>query len=257
MLTLIRVLRLAILDLFPMRREKWIVSGLVFFGAAISAAELFTAMLFSAIILPSDKTPRTTTEIMVQATLFLVVFGGLRAAGYAHSLYRLTIFEKAFDKGEEPSTPGESWRWATAMELTSLLTIAARITVISAIFFIISPEFGVANLIVALIIAEIFGVSVRRQFLTQQGFRDREKAKSPATSAEKVRARIQASEVLSLLASVGVMVLMGVLIFLAVSERIDPGDALVLFLAIRMIAQMYSTMSSGLMRFTRARVSGG
>jgi hypothetical protein len=257
MLTLFRVLRLAVIDLFPMRREKWVILGLVMFGAAISAAELFTAMLFSAIILPTNSNPRTTAEVTLQAALFLTFFGSLRVAGYAQSLYRVTIFEKTFDRREDSSNPGESWRWATAMELTSLLAIAARLGAISAIFFIISPMFGVANVIVALITAEIFGVTVRKQFLTQQDFRDREKAKSPPSSAEKVRARIQASEVSSLFASVGVIVLMGVLIFLSVSGEIEPGDALVLFLAIRMIGQMYSTASSGLMRFTRARVSGG
>ena len=257
MLTLCRVLRLAVIDLFPMRREKWIILGLVTFGAAISAAELFTAMLFSSIILPGNQNPRTTAEVILQAALFLVFFGSLRIAGYAHSLYRVTIFEKTFGRQESHSNSGESWRWATAMELTTLLTIAARIGAVSAIFFVISPVFGVANIIVALITAEIFGASVRKQFLIQGEFRDRAKAKSPASSAEKVRARIQASEISSLFASLGVIILMGVLIFLSISGEIEPGDALVLFLAIRMIGQMYSAASSGLMRFTRARVSGG
>jgi hypothetical protein len=52
------------------------------------------------------------------------------------------------------------------------------------------------------------------------------------------------------------MVLMGLLIVLAVTGAVAAGDALVLFLAVRMIGQMYSGISSGLMRFTRARVNG-
>jgi hypothetical protein len=142
------------------------------------------------------------------------------------------------------------------MELTTVLTMTARIAVIALVLFVISPIFGVANLVLFLLIAEIFGAAVRRQFVTQESFRDRQKAKAPASSAEKVRARIKAGEASSLLASLGVMVLMGVLIVFAITGVVAAGDALVLFLAVRMIGQMYSGISSGLMRFTRARVNG-
>ena len=49
---------------------------------------------------------------------------------------------------------------------------------------------------------------------------------------------------------------MGVLIVFAITGVVDAGNALVLFLAVRMIGQMYSGISSGLMRFARARVNG-
>lgn len=256
MWTLIRELRAALADLFPTRRDTAIVTGLIVFGAVVSGAEMLTAKLFSDIIIPGGTSPRPMAETIALAVLFLVVFGGLRVVNYAQNLYRVNVFEKAFHGREDVKGSEESWRWATAMELTSILTMAARIGVISAVLFILSPVFGLSNLIVALLIAEIFGAAVRRQFLTQQGFRDRQKAKAPASSAEKVRARIKAGEASSLLASLGVMALMGVLIVFAITGVVNAGNALVLFLAVRMIGQMYSGISSGLMRFARARVNG-
>lgn len=256
MWTLIRELKAALTELFPTRRDSFIVTGLVLFGAVVSGAEMLTAKLFSDIILPGGSGSRPMADTILLAVLFLVVFGGLRVVNYAQNLYRVNVFEKAFDGRNDKSGSGESWRWATAMELTSILTMTARIAVIALVLLVLSPVFGVANIVLFLLIAELFGAAVRRQFVTQQEFRDRQKAKAPASSAEKVRARIKAGEASSLLASLGVMVLMGILILFAIVGVIAAGDALVLFLAVRMIGQMYTGISSGLMRFTRARVNG-
>jgi hypothetical protein len=51
------------------------------------------------------------------------------------------------------------------------------------------------------------------------------------------------------------MILMAVLIALTILGEIPAGAALVSFLAVRMIGQMYSGISTGLMRFARARVN--
>ena len=233
-----------------------IVAGLVVFGALVSAAEMLTAKLFSDIILPTGSTARPLEDTILLAVGFLVVFGGLRVLNYGQSVYRVNVFEKAFHGREESSGSEESWRWATAMELTSILSMSARIVVIAAILFFLSPAFGIANVVVMLAIAEVMGASLRRQFLTQQGFRDQQKAKNPASPAEKVRARIKAGELSALLASLGVMLLMGILIVFVVLGTVEAGPALVMFLAIRMMGQMYSGISTGLMRFARARVHG-
>lgn len=253
MVTLVREFRAAIADLFRTRRDLAIVAGLVVLGALISAAELLSAQLFSNIIIPSNGDQRTTADVIWLAVGFLVVFGSLRVLNYAQSVYRVNVFEKALrDNGASKS--GESWQWATAMELTSILTMGARITVIAVALFAVSPIFAVANIVIALAVTEVFGVTLRRQLVTQQKFRDQQKAKEPASSADKVRARIKAGELAALLSSIGVMILMGLLIVLVVSGMAPAGTALVGFLAVRMIGQMYSGVSTGLMRFARARV---
>ena len=241
-------------DLFRTRRDFWVVAGLVLFGALVSAAELLAAQLFSTIIIPGEGPARSTNETIWLAVAFLVVFGGLRVLNFGQSLYRVNVFEKAF-QGASASRAGESWRWATAMELTSILTMAARIVVVSAALFLLSPLFAAANVLIALLVLQMFGMTLRRQLVTQQGFRDQQLSKEPASSADKVRARIKAGELGALLSSVGVMILMAVLIALTILGEIPAGAALVSFLAVRMIGQMYSGISTGLMRFARARVN--
>ena len=254
MITLVSEFRSAMADLFRTRRDRFIVAGLVLFGAFVSAAELLTAQLFSNIIIPDAGVARTTNDTIVLAVVFLVVFGGLRVLNFGQSLYRVNVFEKAFH-GNSASRAGESWRWATAMELTSILTMAARIVVIGAALFFLSTVFAFANVVIALGVIQVFGMALRRQFITQQGFRDQQKSNDPASSADKVRARIKAGELASLIASVGVMILMAALIALTVLGDVAAGAALVSFLAVRMIGQMYSGIASGLMRFARARVN--
>lgn len=254
MITLVSELRSAMSDLFRTRRDVWVVAGLVFFGAMVSAAELLTAQLFSTIIIPGDGVARSTNDTIWLAVGFLVVFGGLRVLNFGQSLYRVNVFEKAF-QGASASRAGESWRWATAMELTSILTMAARILVVSAALLLLSPLFAAANAPIALAVFQVFGMSLRRQLVTQKAFRKQQFSKDPASSADKVRARIKAGELGALIASVGVMILMAILIALTVLGDIPAGAALVSFLAVRMIGQMYSGISTGLMRFARARVN--
>ena len=74
------------------------------------------------------------------------------------------------------------------------------------------------------------------------------------TNAEKVRTRVIAAEIGSLLSSVGLIILLGILILLYAKGSLSPAKAFVLFIAVRMIGQIYSGLSSGLMRFARARV---
>lgn len=254
MLTLVTEFRTAIADLFRTRRDLWIVTGLVLFGALVSAAELLTAQLFSTIIIPGEGVVRSTTDTVWLAVGFLVVFGGLRVLNYGQSVYRVNVFEKAF-QGNSASKAGESWRWATAMELTSILSMTARIIVVAAALFLLSPLFAIANVVIALFVVQVFGISLRRQLVTQQGFKEKQNTTTAASSADKVRARIKAGELGALIASVGVMILMAVLIALTVFGDIAAGAALVSFLAVRMIGQMYSGISTGLMRFARARVN--
>jgi hypothetical protein len=254
MISLVSEFRSAMADLFRTRRDSWVVAGLVLFGALVSAAELLAAQLFSTIIIPGEGPARSTNETIWLAIAFLVVFGGLRVLNFGQSLYRVNVFEKAF-QGTSASSAGESWRWATAMELTSILSMVARIVVVSAALFLLSPLFAAANVLIALAVLQVFGMTLRRQLVTQQRFRKQQFSKDPASSADKVRARIKAGELGSLLSSVGVMILMAVLIALTILGEIPAGAALVSFLAVRMIGQMYSGISTGLMRFARARVN--
>jgi len=56
------------------------------------------------------------------------------------------------------------------------------------------------------------------------------------------------------LLSFGMLLMFGALILFSSKDVIEPTIAFTLFIALRMIGQVYSGFSSGLMRYVRARV---
>ena len=104
------------------------------------------------------------------------------------------------------------------------------------------------------IIAQAFSILLRKQFIEQREFRKKQKSREIVPNVQKVRTRIRAAELATLLSAFGVMGLMGLLVALTVSDRVSPQNAVVLFIAVRMMGQMYSGVASGLMRYVRATV---
>ena len=96
-----------------------------------------------------------------------------------------------------------------------------------------------------------------KQLKSQYEFKEKQRTSNPASNAEKVRTRVISGELGSLLSSAGVIILLGILIFLFADDDVTPANAFVLFIALRMVGQIYSGLSSGLMRFARARVFSG
>lgn len=247
-----RALAKAGVELFRTPRDRLLVLGLVLLSATVSVAELATAKLFSALILPHGE--QTRAEFIELAVLFFVVFGLLRLTHYVQAVYQVSVFEKAFSRGKAVTGKAESWRWATAMELVSILTGFARLLAISVAMFFFAPIFGVVNVIAAVVLIEWFGHSFKRQWVIQQGFKVQEKT-APIPNAVRVRARIKSGAFASLLASIAVMGLLAVLIGLRQGEQVAAGTAIVIFFAVRMEGQIYTGLSTGLMRFARARVN--
>ena len=239
-------------DLFPTRRESRMVMGVIFLAISISVSEILLAHFFSLIILPTE--PRSTKDLVFLGAVFLILFSILRLVSFAKEHYRINIFEKSLTKSSSENQVANSWRWATAMELTSLLTLYGRLIFVSALLFFFSPIFGICNLIIGVGIFQILSWQLRKQFKSQYKFREKQQAKRPVTNAEKVRTRVISAEIGSLMSSFGLIILLSVLILLFATESLDPAKAFVLFIAIRMIGQIYSGLSSGLMRFARARV---
>jgi MFS family permease len=237
-------------ELFPRRKDRWLVAGLVLLAAAVSVAELATAHLFAALILPG--TPRATSDVVLPAVAFLAAFALLRLVHYAQSLYRLTVFERAFARDERMRGP-DSWRWASAMELVGVLTQLARLVAITAAIAVLAPPFAVVDLVVALVVLEIIGAHYRTQGDVQRSFRTRQKQHDGPGAAEKVRTRVRAGERGALFANLGVMLLLGLLVAMTVGGQIAPGTAFVVFLAVRMQGQIYTAVSTGLMRLARAQ----
>ena len=131
------------------------------------------------------------------------------------------------------------------------------VAILSILLFFFSPIFGICNLVIGIGVFQILSWRLDKQFKSQYAFKEKQRTNDPVSNAEKVRTRVISGEIGSLLSSTGVIILLGVLIFLFANGDITPAKAFVLFIALRMVGQLYSGLSSGLMRFARARVFSG
>lgn len=244
-------LRATIAELFPVRRDRWVVFSLVALAAVVSLTELAATQLFSSLALPSADRSRTTTIVLV--VLFLAVFGGLRVVNYAREMYRLNVFERALAGPAGVPNARESWRWSMAMEVTSLLSSASRAVVVVGACIALAPAFGIAVLVVCAVVGKVLSTAFVRQLRAQRGFRAAQLAREHVSNATKLRTRVRAGELGSLCGYVGIMLLVGLLLALTLHGSVAPGTAFVLFVALRMLGQLLSEIAKMLMRFVRAR----
>ncbi len=242
-------------DLFPTRRESHMIAAVIFLAVTISVSEILMANFFTLLILPAE--PRATKDLVILGIIFLILFSALRLISFGKEYYRLNIFEKSLASSGTGDRVADSWRWATAMELTSLLTLCGRLFFISVLLFYFSPIFGICNLVVGMGVFQMLSWRLNKQFKLQYEFKEKQRTSNPASNAEKVRTRVISGELGSLISSAGVIILLGVLIFLFADDDVTPAKAFVLFIALRMVGQIYTGLSSGLMRFARARVFSG
>ena len=239
-------------DLFPTRRESRMIAAVICLAVIISVSEILMANFFTILVLPAE--PRATKDLVILGIIFLILFSALRLISFGKEYYRINIFEKSLASSRTGDRVADSWRWATAMELTSLLTLCGRLFFISVLLFYFSPIFGICNLIVGIGVFQMLSWRLDKQFKSQYEFKEKQRTSNPASNAEKVRTRIISGELGSLLSSAGIIILLGILIFLFAGDDVTPAKAFVLFIALRMVGQIYSGLSSGLMRFARARV---
>jgi hypothetical protein len=237
-------------ELFPVGRDRLVVLGLVVLAAVVSFTELAATKLFSSLILPSaDRTGSTTALLVV---VFLVLYGGLRVINFGREMYRINVFERALaDSGV--SKVSDSWRWAMAMEVTQILSAAARMTVVTAATLVLSPPFGISVIVVVALVGVWVSALYRRHWTAQKEFRAAQLAYQPVDNATKVRTRIRAGETASLVGYLGVVILIGTLLWLVLSGTTDPATGFVLFIALRMLGQTLTEVAKGLMRYARAR----
>lgn len=244
-----RDIRTSVRDLFPVRRDRMVVLGLVALAAVVSMTELAATQLFAVLILPQTDRSATLTAVLV--VLFLVFFGGLRVVNFLREKYRINVFERALtDSGVSRAT--DAWRWAMAMEVTSILSTMARIAVVVLACLVLAPWFGVAVIVGVAVVGVALSVIYRRQLTSQRGFRAAQLAFRGVDNATKVRTRVIAGETGALFGYAGIVVLIGVLLWMILAGYIGPGTGFVLFIALRMLGQTLTEVSKGLMRYVRA-----
>lgn len=227
---------------------------LVVIAAIIPVTELLVAKLFTDLVI--DGANRPFIEIALAVSLFALLFIATRVANYAQKTYRVKFFDRAFDADDrEKSSQKESWEWAMALELVNVLSFLTQLVVMLGFFFFLSPSFAALSLAAALVILEVMGRIFRKQQIKQRGFVEKKRAKKTVTPAERLGTRIRSAEFATLLASLLVVTLMGALILFSLQGLISLSNTIVLFLGLRLLNTTFSSISSALMRFARAKAN--
>lgn len=240
--------------LLPTKKFRWQLFVLVLIAAAIPVTELLVAKLFTDLVI--DGANRSMTELAVSVAIFAVLFIGTRTANYVQKTYRIKFFDKAFGADtRERSSQKESWEWAMALEMVNVFSFITQLLVISGFFFLLSPGFAGLNLLLVLIVLEVFGRLFRKQQIIQRGFVEAKRKMEIVAPADRLGSRIQTAEFGTLLASMLVVLMMGVLIWFSIAGYISLSSTIVFFLGLRLLNTTFSSVSSGLMRFARAKAN--
>lgn len=239
--------------LFVSRKHKLAILGLIVIGSAISITELAVAKLFTKIVLHEKTMSEGKASLWI--AVFFLAFAMTRAGHFAQRVFRLNYFEKALSdmkaKSELTKTQ-ENWTWNLAIELSGVLSAAVQLVLLAAFFALFSPIFTLINLVIIFMIFEIFSRLLIHQIAQQREFVKARKEKNPAASAIQVKTRIRSAEFGQLLSSLGIMLLLGVLLYLSYKNGLSASNTIVLFLGIRMQSSNLNNISTGLMRFARA-----
>lgn len=241
-------------DLFPRGKHSIYLLGLVLIAAIIPVTELLITKLFTDLIIHSSK--YSAAQITVQVILFFSLFALTRVAHFGHKVYRVRVFDKAF-KGydKERSKQKESWEWALAFELSTVLGALTQLLIFATFFTVLNPLFGFVNFVVLLASLQVIGVLFGRQVHQQKKFFWAKQVKKDVEASTRVGSRVKSGEIGTLLASIGMVLLMGFLIMLSLTGYAAASDVIVLFLGARMQNSTMSQISTALMRFARARVN--
>jgi hypothetical protein len=250
--TILGQLKASTLQLFPNTKYRLILVVLVLTAAFISVSELAVAKLFTQIILHEDELSRN--QIILYVLGFFLFFGGTRAGHYFQRIYRVNVFDRAFKASEEQiNRVKENWRWSLAFELTTLLSILTQMGVIIIFFTFLNWKFGLLNIVVVMVIFQILGTIFRKQLKSQRGFVKAKIRKEYIPNSVKIGTRIRSGETGILLSGLAMLILFGALIALSFTGEISPSNTVVVFFGLRMQSSSLSNISSGLMRFARAR----
>jgi hypothetical protein len=238
--------------LVPKGKYRFQLLLLVAIGAAIPVTELLVAKLFTDLIVAGNSRP--VLEIVISVVLFSLLFASTRIANYLQKTYRVKFFDKAFGADErEKSKYTESWEWAMALEMVNVWSFLTQLLVIAVFFFTLDLNFAAANLLFILIVLQIMGVLFFRQYRKQRDFVHKKRAKEEVRPAERLGSRIQQAELGTLVASFGIVLLFGLLIYFGIAGFISLANTIVLFLGLRLQNTIFSSISSSLMRFARAK----
>lgn len=235
--------------LFPQGRFRFVLVVLSLIAAAISVSELLVMKFFATLVLhEGDFDHRVLGWAIVGFFVFFVV---TRFGQFYQRNYRVKALARSFRAAKkEKTTKQENQEWAMAFELTNILSLGTQLVAIIIFFVVLNPTLALVNVLILFGILHFVGELFRKQIAIQ--------AELNATDKKKVKpdkrygVRIKAAETGALVSGAGMLVLLGLLLYLSISGDITPANTLVIFLGARLQNSVIANGSRSLMRYAKS-----
>lgn len=252
LISLVRSLRETYQLMIPKGKDRGMLGILVALGAIIPVSELFVTKLFTDVITKERKGADLKT-IGVELVIFFALFLLTRVAHYAQRIYRVQFFDTVFRKaGRSSGGATASWEWALGLELVNVLSFATQLLVIAIFIAVLAPIYGALNFLLILTLFEVVSRLFKHQMAAQIRYVEQRDKKIVVPAYDKLRSRIMSAEVGTLIASVGMVILLAGLILFSINGYIGIANTVVLFLAARLQNGTIASMSGAIMRYARS-----
>jgi hypothetical protein len=128
-----------------------------------------------------------------------------------------------------------------------------QLVVIILIFFYLNWAFALLNILIVLFIFEVYSRIFKKQIESQRSFVLAKRSKKPVKNSVRIGTRIKSGETGILISGAAMLILLAALLYLSYTGEISQSNTIVFFFGLRMQNNNLSSISSGLMRFARAR----
>ena len=251
MLSIIREIKLGFTELFPSGRFRYVLVVLSMLAAVISVSELLVMKFFVNIVVQEGETERDRFIFLGfgLAVLFILT----RVSQYYQKIYRVKAFARSFKSLRKVRNRGaKNPEWAMAFEISNILTQATQLLAVLAFTLILEPFFAALNLVIVVIILAIIGRIFTKQLKIQQELQVERDGKR-ARPQKRYGTRIKAAELGSLLAGLGIALLLAALLFMSYNGDISLTNTLILFFGTRLQNGSLTSSSRSLMRYAKAK----
>lgn len=251
MLSIIREIKLGFTELFPGGRFRYILVVLSMLAAVISVSELLVMKFFINIVVQEGELERNRFILLGAGVAIFFIL--TRVSQYYQRVYRVKAFARSFKSLRKLKKRGaKNPEWAMAFEVSNILTQATQLIAVLAFTLILEPIFAALNLLVVLVILAVIGRIFTRQLKLQQDLQVERDGKR-ARPQKRYGARIKAAELGSLLAGLGIALLLGLLLFMSYNGDISLTNTLIIFFGTRLQNGSLTSTSRSLMRYAKAK----
>ena len=251
MLSIVREIKSGFTELFPGGRFRYVLVVLAMLAAVISVSELLVMKFFVNIVVQEGEIERDRF-ILLGAGL-AIFFILTRVSQYYQKIYRVKAFARSFKSLRKLKNRGaKNPEWAMAFEVSNILTQATQLIAVLAFTLILEPIFAALNLLVVLVILAVIGRIFAKQLKVQQELQVERDGKR-ARPQKRYGTRIKAAELGSLLAGLGIALLLAVLLFMSYNGDISLANTLIIFFGTRLQNGSLTSTSRSLMRYAKAK----